>query len=102
MEHSPEDPRFHTAPFDSALYAHPNNEPKYQAVLVRARSFAIVQGRTVSWVLARDKSEELSRLDSDKRREKAIRFWQRHDMDTKGIPGLLPLVEGLPTRLTET
>ena len=68
MAHSPEDPRFHTAPFDSALYVHPHNEPKYQAVLDRARSFALAQGRTLTWVLAQDKSEELSRLDSDERR----------------------------------
>ena len=74
VAHNPDDPRFHTAPFDSALYIHPNNEPKYQAVLDRARSFARVQKRTVSWVSAQDKCEELSRLSGDQRREKTIRF----------------------------
>lgn len=74
VAHSPEDPRFHVAPFGSALYVHPNNEPKCQAVLDRARRFALVAGRIVSCVLVLDKSDELSRLESDQRREKTVRF----------------------------
>ena len=91
---SPQDPRFHVARLESALYVHLNDESKYQAVLDRVRALALAHGRIVSWVLAQDKCEELRRLDSDKRLERAIRFWQRPDMDTKGVLGLLSLKGG--------
>ena len=78
--------------------------PKYYALQLRALEFAKQRGLCVNWVMAHDKplhrdDQALSKEALDKKR----RHWLgHHDQQTAGIMGLLPLVRGLPVRLTDT
>ena len=98
------DPRLQRPPFDAAPYVHPHNVPKYYALQLRALEFAKQRGLCVNWVMAHDKplhrdDQALSKEALDKKR----RHWLgHHDQQTAGIMGLLPLVRGLPVRLTDT
>ena len=87
--------------FDTAFYAHLNNEPKCQALLQRAVRYANHRGNRVIWVVAKDQSDELKGLNAQQRQAKPQRWLQAHDKDTNGIPGLLPLAQGLPLRLAQ-
>ena len=43
--------------FIDALYVHPNNEPKYQAIQTRAREFAKRHHECILWIKARVKAK---------------------------------------------
>jgi len=68
----------------------------------RAEHFAREKGLLLNWVTAHD--APLHRDDLALGREqldaKRKRWLTRHDQQTSGILGLLPLVKGLPVRLT--
>ncbi len=49
---------------------------------------------------AEDTSEELRGLNEAQQQEKRIRWLQRRDQDTSAVVGVMPLVRGLPARLT--
>jgi hypothetical protein len=91
-------------PFAEAPYIHPFNYPKYHAQQLRSILFAKAKHRRLLWVRAHDwpnanGDEELTKEDLTRLR----RNWlQLHDKATVGIMGLLPLVRGLPMRLTDT
>ena len=91
-------------PFASAPYIHPFNYPKYHAQQLRSRLFAISKHRRLFWVRAHD--WPIAHGDEDLSKEELLqlrRNWlQLHDKATAGIMGLLPLVYGLPMRLTGT
>ena len=91
-------------PFASAPYIHPFNYPKYHAQQLRSILFAKATHRRLLWVRAHDwpvasGDEDLSKEDLDRLRQNWL---QLHDKATAGIMGLLPLVRGLPMRLTNT
>ena len=91
-------------PFASAPYIHPFNYPKYHAQQLRSILFAKATHRRLLWVRAHDwpvasGDEDLSKDDLDRLRQNWL---QLHDKATAGIMGLLPLVRGLPMRLTNT
>ena len=91
-------------PFASAPYIHPFNYPKYHAQQLRSILFAKATHRRLLWVRAHDwpvasGDEDLSKDDLDRLRQSWL---QLHDKATAGIMGLLPLVRGLPMRLTNT
>ena len=90
--------------FAVAPYIHPFNYPKYHAQQLRSILFAKAKHRRLLWVRAHDwpiadGDEELTKEDLARLRH----IWlQYHDKATAGIMGLLPLVYGLPMRLTDT
>ena len=95
---------FHRPPFDAAPFIHPQNVPKHAAFLLRAQVFAEKRGLQVSWVKAHDvplhrDDLSLGREQLDAKRKRWLSF---HDQRTAGVLGLMPLVKGLPVRLTET
>ena len=99
-----EDPRFQQAPFDDAPYIHPHNIPKYAAIQHRATLFARLRSRCIHWVVAEDQPlhRDDQALSEDALNEKRSRWLTYQDQRTAGMMGLLPLVLGLPVRLTET
>ena len=100
------DPRTQERPFLQAPYVHPNNEPKYHALLVRAVEHAKRSAPSPSyilWVVAEDhptNPAEVGRNDAEIKK-KAQRWLQYHDQLTEGIPGLFPLYYGMKVRVTE-
>ena len=94
--------RYATAPFDLAPYVHPFRHPSYHATQLRALLFAKSMARRLMWVRAHDKvtsnNLNIAKETEDLRKEKWLIL---PDRKTGGIPGLLPLVIGLPIRFTE-
>ena len=101
-----QDPRTHKHPFLEAPYVHKYNVPKYHALLLRAVEFAKRGGVTpkhILWVVAQDTPHNpheiaVSTAQMERKRTKWLQF---HDQKTSGLPGLLPLYEGMPARVTE-
>ena len=94
----------HWSPFDTAPFIHPQNIPKHAAFLLRAQVFAEERGLLVTWVKAHDTPlhrDDLS-LGPEQLDAKRKRWLSFHDQRTAGILGLLPLVKGLPVRLTDS
>ena len=96
--------RLHEEPFASAPAIYDYNVPKYHAMHLRAREFAKTHQRRLSWTIARDVPlyHEDRTLPADQLREKLCRWLMIHDQRTAHITSILPLVEGLPVRLTES
>ena len=91
-------------PFAQAPYVHPFNAPKYHASQLRVVNYGKVANKRVLWVVAHDwpTAGGDEQLVGDAL-EKARRRWlQQHDKTTGGIMGLLPLVKGIPMRITAT
>ena len=69
-----------------------------------AETFAVQRGLCINWVVAQGRplhrdDQALSQEALDKKRRRWLGF---HDQQTGGIMGVLPLVRGLPMRLTDT
>ena len=94
----------HTSPkFAAAPYVHPFNLPKYQAQISHAVLFAKAHPRKVFWVVAQDEPRDSSVFRNNAEMQARQREWLRkHDKQTAGLLGVLPLVKGMPVRLTET
>jgi len=101
---SENDARFRQHPFDGAPYIHPNNLPKYAALQQRALLYAQTRGLCVHWVVAHDRPlhQDDVALSEEALNKKRLRWLTFHDQQTAGIMGLLPLVRGMPMRLTDT
>ena len=81
-----------------------SNVPRYFAMLLRARESARHTGRRLTWCFARDVplcvgDREFPR---DQLNAKLKRWLGRHDQGTAHLASILPLVQGLPVRLTES
>ena len=87
-----------------ALYVHPFNAPKSRILTLRAANAAARAGKQLLWVVARDKP--LTRDDACRSKESltnARRNWLMYPENfTGGIPGLLPLFDGMRARFTTT
>ena len=98
------DARFREAPFDAAPFVCLHNVPKHAAFLRRAQVFAEERSLVLNWVKAHD--SPLHRDDQALGREqldaKRFRWLSFHDQHTAGILGLMPLVKGLPVRLSDS
>ena len=96
---NPKDPKFLQAPF-----VHGFNAAKYVAALLRARWVATEQQHLLLWVVAQD--TPLFQTDPDTEAQelqhRKEQWLQRHDQATAGIMGLLPLLPGMPVRITQT
>ena len=100
------DARLKEEPFLSAPFIHQNNQPKYNAALLRAEEHAKHHPsgpQRILWVVAQDtpNNDELRRLSAAQIQAKRRRWLQKHDQETAGITGLLPLYKGLRVRSTE-
>ena len=90
--------------FACAPYLHPYNKPKYHAAVLRCVQFATHHNRLLLWAPAVDVpvTDESAYRSADSI-EAAKRSWIMYaDTATGHIPGLLPLVRGLPMRFTLT
>ena len=96
---NPKNPKFLQAPFVHGL-----NAAKYVAALLRARWVAAEQQHLLLWVVAQD--TPLFHTDPDTEAQelqhRKEQWLQRHDQATAGIMGLLPLLPGMPIRITQT
>jgi hypothetical protein len=91
-------------PFDAAPFIHPQNVPKHAALLQREQVFAEERGLLATWVVAHDTPLHRVdlRLEQEQLDPKRKRWLSFHDQKTAGILGLMPLVKGLPVRLTDS
>ena len=80
------------------------NVPRYFTILLRAREFARLRNLQISWTYAIDTPLHPEDLDlaTDKLNAKRLTWLRRHDQETSNLVSLLPLVVGLPVRLTDT
>ena len=96
---NPKDSKFLQAPFVHGL-----NAAKYVAALLRARWVAAEQRHLLLCVVAQD--TPLFHTDPDTEahelQHRKEQWLQRHDQATAGIMGLLPLLPGMPVRITQT
>ena len=90
--------------FDDAPYIHQWNAPKYHAAHLRARHYAQRTQRILLWVVAEDKPlhKDHSTCTEAALQAKKIQWLLRHDQETGGIMGLMPLIKGMPLRITTT
>ena len=90
--------------FFDAPYVHPFNQPKYHALICHAWQYAKNNNKEVLWCIAQDwpltvEEENLS-LEELQRLRKS--WLGTHDQRTNGIMGLLPLVDNMPIRFTDS
>ena len=93
----------HQAPYSSAPALYSSTLPPSPATLVRAREFAKQADKQLCWFDARDvplhpNDRELPAVALEK---KMLAWLRRHDQHTSNLTSLLPLVTGLPIRLTD-
>ena len=91
--------RFLDAPFIHAL-----NAPKQHAAQRRAVNLAFRTERVLLWCVAEDKPlhKDQTCITDDMIQARKNKWLTLHDQQTNGIMGLLPLVQGMPIRLTKT
>ena len=100
------DPRLKVEPFLSAPFIHQNNQPKYNAALLRAEEHAKHHPsgpQRILWFTAQDtpNADEFRNMSKPQMQAKRRRWLQKHDQETAGLTGLLPLYKGLRVRATE-
>ena len=97
------DPLLHKTPFDTAPALYAYNVPRFYALMLRSRQYARSNNLRLHWCIARDVPlhREDRDLPDDQLREKRCRWLERHDQHTSHIGSQLPLVQGLPVRLTD-
>ncbi|CAK0874374.1 unnamed protein product [Prorocentrum cordatum] len=90
--------------FADALFVHPYNAPKSRILTLRAANAAANAGKQLLWVVARD--VPLTRDDACRSTESlshARQNWLMYpENKTGGVPGVLPIFEGMRARFTTT
>ncbi|CAK0873882.1 unnamed protein product [Prorocentrum cordatum] len=90
--------------FADALFVHPYNAPKSRILTLRAANAAANAGKQLLWVVARD--VPLTRDDACRSTESlahARQNWLMYpENKTGGVPGVLPIFEGMRARFTAT
>ncbi|CAK0804775.1 unnamed protein product, partial [Prorocentrum cordatum] len=88
--------------FADALFVHPYNAPKSRILTLRAANAAANAGKQLLWVVARD--VPLTRDDACRSTESlahARQNWLMYpENKTGGVPGVLPIFEGMRARFT--
>ena len=89
--------------FTAAPAIYSFNVPRYFTTQLRAREFGKSHGLQITWVYAKDVPlhREDRELAEEALENKLASWLGRHDQDTCHIASLLPLVVGLPIRLTD-
>jgi len=103
QENETKDESLHTTPFDEAPALYAYNVPRFQALLYRARVFAREHNMALHWCYAQDIPLHCDDRDLpiDQLNEKRRRYLGNHDQQTSHIASLVPLVKGLPVKLTD-
>ena len=85
-----------------AIFLH--NDPKYFIDEFRAQEFSRTRNLCINWVGARDKPrhKDDQNLTLEALSKKPLQWLSRDDAKTGGMMSLLPLIKGLPVRMTET
>ena len=94
----------HHEKFLEAPFVHGLNAAKYVAALLRAKWVANEQKKVLLWAVAQDRplfsmEPGVAAHELQLRKEGWL---QRHDQSTGGIIGLLPMLPGMPVRITQT
>ena len=92
-----------TPVFASAPAIYSFNVPRYFTTQVRARRFAAIRELPITWMYAKDvplHRDDLE-LSEEALNHKMLSWLRRHDQDTSHLASVLPLVIGLPVRLTD-
>ena len=99
-----QDPRLQNEPFLSAPAIYQHNDPKYYIDEFRAQEFARTRNLCINWVVARDtpRHKDDQALSQEALNKKRLQWLSRDDAKTGGMMSLLPLIKGLPIRMTET
>ena len=98
-----ERPELHEPPFDTAPALYAYNVPRYYTILLRAREYARINSLQLQWCVARDipLHQDDRDLPIEQLDEKRWRWLHMHDQHTSHIASQLPLVQGLPIRITD-
>lgn len=96
--------RLSKPPFDRAPALYSYNVPRYYTLLQRSRAFAKSNSMRLSWSFAKDTPmhREDRDLTPEQLDEKRKRWLHLHDQHTSHIASHVPLVKGLPVRLTDS
>ena len=94
----------HQAPFTSAPALYSFNVPRYFSIQLRAKEYAKQHNKQLSWCHARDVPLHPNDRDlpTEALTQKLQAWLRRHDQDTSNLTSMLPLVKGLPVRLTDS
>ena len=88
-------PKFLNNPFVHGL-----NAAKYIAANLRARQVATTRREKLLWIVAQD--TPLFHIEPTELPTRRENWLQRHDQSTGGVVGLLPLLQNMPVRITQT
>ncbi|CAK9008371.1 unnamed protein product [Durusdinium trenchii] len=88
-------PKFLNNPFVHGL-----NAAKYIAANLRARQVAATRREKLLWIVAQD--TPLFHIEPPELPARRENWLQRHDQSTGGVVGLLPLLQNMPVRITQT
>eukprot|EP00435_Cladocopium_sp_Y103_P005810 s724_g1.t2 len=88
-------PKFLNNPFVHGL-----NAAKYIAANLRARQVATTRRERLLWIVAQD--TPLFHIEPAELPARRENWLQRHDQATGGVVGLLPLLQNMPVRITQT
>ena len=78
-----------------------NNDVRYEVNKRRAMSHAAHTGQRLLWIQARDKPNARVTAGTDDIGKQKLLWLTLHDHKTAELPGMLPLVQNMPVRLTE-
>lgn len=95
---------FQEKPFDEAPVLHAFNVPRYHALLLRAKAFAISRKECLTWSFAADQPlwEDAHCWSAETLYSKRLGWLRMHDQKTSHLSSAVALARGMPIRLTET
>ena len=79
----------------------PNNDIKCEVNKTRAQTYAAEMGLAITWSIAKDKPGNRVLANKINMEEEKEVWLTRHDRDCGDLYGTVPLVKGLPVRLTD-
>ena len=79
----------------------PNNDVRTEINKQRARRFALEHRKQIAWCFAKDTFPTATLAADPNLPARKLEFLQRHDRECADLPGLVPLVVGLPVTLSE-
>ena len=107
MASSEMDPRFHhdgtngTVNFADACLIVPNNDIKYESSKRRAKLIAQKKKEPILWAAAKDVPSHSALAECPSILQKKVEWLTKHDKETGDLPGMCPLVHGLPVMLAD-
>ncbi|CAJ1375402.1 unnamed protein product [Effrenium voratum] len=96
----PTDGRF-TGKFKDAPLIVANNDVKHEANKIRAQDYARQTDQAVRWCASQDRADCAALATDPDLRKRKLAWLTYHDRKTGSLPGVLPLVQGLPISLCD-